>query len=62
MPDLPSGTVTFLFTDTEGNAAQTSQRPDREHGGTVTRVAGVARANPPLDFRHHGGQERVRFR
>jgi hypothetical protein len=62
MPDLPSGTVTFLFTDIEENSAQTPQRPDSEHAGTITGVAGVARADPPVNFRHHGGQERIRSR
>jgi hypothetical protein len=59
MPDLPSGTVTFLFTDIEENSAQTPQRPDSEHAGTITGVAGVARADPPVDFRHHGRSEFV---
>jgi hypothetical protein len=62
MPNLPSGTVTFLFTDIEGNMAQTPQRPDSEHGGTVTGVAGVACTDPPVNFRHHDGQGRARSR
>jgi hypothetical protein len=45
IPDLASGTVTFLFTDIEGNTAQTAHRSDGEHGGTVTRVAEAARAD-----------------
>ena len=31
MPDLPSGTVTFLFTDIEGSTRLWEQHPDAMH-------------------------------
>jgi class 3 adenylate cyclase len=50
MGDLPSGTVTFLFTDIEGNTA-------RWERNRVAMAQGVARHLVLLDaaIQHHGG-------
>src|SRR5262245_34780911 len=54
MPDLPSGTVTFLFTDIEGS----TERWERDRAAMAT---AVSRHLTVLDaaIQHHGG---VRFK
>src|SRR5437763_14730706 len=52
MPELPSGTVTFLFTDVEGSTRLLKQLRDR-YGQVLADHRRILRAA----FEKHGGQE-----
>src|SRR5919201_1481405 len=52
MADLPTGTVTFLFTDIEGSTRLLKQLGHR-YGDVLTEHQGILRAS----FAAHGGRE-----
>src|SRR5918997_3947936 len=56
MPDLPTGTVTFLFTDIEGSTALWEQHPDAMRQALVRHDALVEK----IVAEHHGHVVRPR--